>query len=170
MNDCLVLDAASRPIGIVGWERAVKLYWEDEAVIVAEDAKGKVLHSQKLDMGLPRVIRLKNYIAKNVKKNIAPSRYNVAIRDSFRCQYCGLVLDSVKEQTLDHVIPSSRGGKNTWENLVLACVPCNRCKGDKTPDEAGMELLKIPTKPNLSDYPKKVRPEWVPWVGTAWMY
>ena len=169
MNDCLVLDSSSRPIGVVSWERAVKLYWEEEADVVTEDAAGRVLRSPSIEMGMPRVIRLRNYIAKSVKKNIAPSRYNIAIRDNFRCQYCGEVLDSVKNQTLDHVIPSSRGGKNTWENLVLACIPCNRFKGDKTPDEAGMELLKVPVKPSTTDFPIKVRPEWVPWVGTAWM-
>jgi 5-methylcytosine-specific restriction endonuclease McrA len=172
MQDTLVLDQSNRPIGFVSWQRAVKLYWEDCVEIVREDQNGKVLRSPSLEMGLPRVVRVKGYVAKRLRKNLFPTRYNVAIRDDNTCQYCGEVL-AVCDQTLDHVVPRSRGGKDAWENLVLACKRCNSYKDDQTPDEAGMQLIRKPFEPKVGltyQSNRRVRPEWVDWIDKGMLY
>lgn len=171
MNDCLVIDSAGRPIGTVNWQRSVKLYFEDLADIIVEDQSGKVLRSKNFEMLVPRVIRLKDYIAKSmVKERISPNRHNVAIRDNFACQYCGANLDEDEDQTLDHVIPVSKGGKDTWDNLVLCCRECNTFKGSRSMEDVGFKLSKIPTKPEISGFRlTKVRKEWEDYLLVNWM-
>src|SRR5690606_15955538 len=91
----------------------------------------------------PSVIRLRKY-ARVPYKNLVVSRRNVLKRDGHRCQYCG----KSDDLTIDHVLPRSRGGVDTWENLVAACNRCNHRKGNRTPQEAGMVLARPPFKPN----------------------
>ena len=97
-------------------------------------------------------------------KNIELSRNNVFKRDGFECQYCG----SVRDLTLDHVLPRSRGGRSSWKNLVTACKPCNAKKGDFTPEEAGFDLHTKPFKPSyimfLKDFSGFDFVEWVPYL------
>lgn len=97
----------------------------------------------------PSVIRLRRYIHFPFKK-VEMSRKNIFRRDGHRCQYC----DSPKDLTLDHVIPKSRGGGDSWENLVTACKICNNQKGNRTPEEANMPLLSKPSKPHHIIYLK----------------
>lgn len=170
MNDTLVLDSSNRPIGFVNWKRAVKLFWEDAAEVVREDEGGRLLRSPSVQIGLPRVIRVKGYVAKKVRKGLSPTKLNIAIRDSYTCQYCCDELESLSDCTLDHVIPKSRGGQNTWENLVTACGHCNRKKANNTPAEAGMTLMRTPTepKPNMSfQYTGRMRSEWKDWANSG---
>lgn len=107
--------------------------------------KQDVLHSVKFYIRKPSIIRL-------IRCNRLPqfevclSRQNLRARDRYRCQYCGIPMKHMK-MTLDHILPKSRGGKTTWDNVVLACVKCNQQKGNKTLEEAHMTLLKAPTKP-----------------------
>ena len=95
------------------------------------------------------------------------SRKNVLRRDRHRCQYCR----SNDRLTIDHVIPKSRGGKDTWENLVAACVPCNNRKGSRTPEEAGMPLLRKPFRPShvmfIRDYIGRLDDKWKPYLFLA---
>ena len=164
MQDTLILDSANQVIGFCPWTRAVKLYYEGAADVVEEDRSGAVLHSQRIDLPVPRVIRVRNYIARG-KKPVALTSRNIAIRDNFECQYCGKYLED-EDQTIDHVLPKSKGGLNTWENLVLACPPCNQYKADFTLDQVGYTLRKKPTKPSAGFQYKllKVRPEWEDWL------
>ncbi len=100
---------------------------------------------------VPRIIRLtsSSYFPDG-KKQLRPTRQNVLLRDENTCQYCGKT-PSKKELNLDHVVPKSKGGKNTWKNLVTSCKRCNSRKADRTPNEAGMKLLRNPFKPRPVD-------------------
>jgi len=94
---------------------------------------------------VPSIIVLTGF-DKMFGKAVRFSRRNIFARDNYRCQYCGKKFDR-HELTMDHVVPKSRGGKSTWDNIVLACVRCNSIKSDKTPEEAGMKLQRKPKKP-----------------------
>ena len=102
------------------------------------------INSVNFCVEVPRVIRLLGKLMKRFTPRVAYSRKNVHIRDQHTCQYCG----STQNLTLDHVMPTSRGGGSTWENVVTACSPCNSKKGSKTPSEAGMTLSKAPVRPS----------------------
>ena len=109
-----------------------------------EASNGKVIRSVSLTMPFPSVVRLSSFVRIPYKKIIL-SRKNILRRDGHRCQYCGR---GDVPLTLDHIHPRSKGGEDSWENLVAACVKCNNKKGDGTPAEAGMPLLRVPMKPN----------------------
>jgi len=109
-----------------------------------EASNGKVIRSVSLTMPFPSVVRLSSFVRIPYKKIIL-SRKNILRRDGHRCQYCGR---GDVPLTLDHIHPRSKGGEDSWENLVAACVKCNNKKGDSNPDEAGMSLLRVPMKPN----------------------
>lgn len=133
----LVLNASYEPVNITGARRAIVLLVKGAAVV--EESHERYVH---IGIQLPCVIRLRQYRRVPARVQVL-SRKNVLLRDGHTCQYCGENLPSYK-LTLDHVIPASRGGKSRWENLVAACEPCNRRKADRTPDEAGMPLLRMP--------------------------
>jgi 5-methylcytosine-specific restriction endonuclease McrA len=165
MSDTLVLDTLGFPVAFVSWQRAVNLQWQDRAVVVAEDAK-RVLRSPSFEMGMPRVIKLRNHISRKLRLKVPMTRRNIAIRDSSSCQYCGMVLDT-SEYTIDHVLPRVRGGSSVWTNLVLACAQCNKRKSDRTLKEAGLALRRKPMEPNQFDprfnfrlHIHWLRPEW----------
>ena len=143
-REALVLDAAFNPLAVVPWQRAVTLF---------VSRKGRVLESQGTVTGrdwelpIPSVLVLFDYIRRFVSRGVAFSRGNVYLRDHYTCQYCGHRLSGGRGLTLDHVVPRSRGGPSTWENIVAACIPCNARKADRTPREARMKLLKEPVQP-----------------------
>jgi len=114
---------------------------------MAEEENGHYLHAARLAFRVPSVIRLLEY-RRIPHQTRALSRKNILLRDRNTCQYCGEVLPS-SELTLDHVVPRSRGGSSTWENLVACCHPCNRQKGNQHPIEVGMHLLREPRAFNL---------------------
>ena len=124
----LVLNASYEPLNFTNWRRAVVLLIKNKA-----QALGK------------RVIRLVNYIKIPYKKLMQnkPSRAMIYKRDGHKCQYCG----STRNLTIDHIFPASKGGDNTWENLVVACMPCNTRKGDKLLEETNLILETTPKKP-----------------------
>jgi 5-methylcytosine-specific restriction endonuclease McrA len=163
------------PIDFVSWRKAVKMLWEDRAITVKEDSE-RILRSPSFEMYMPRVIRAKNWVERRRRKEVPFSRRNLFLRDDGQCQYCGVRLKT-DEYSLDHVIPRSKGGQSTWENLVVACLPCNKFKDDDTLEEAGMALRRKPVKPKTSDprytfklHIKKLRPEWKEWVDGGWLY
>lgn len=134
----LVLNASYEAISICTAKRALKM-WSKGIVRIEETYP----HPFYRDMLLPSVIRLISYRHVPRKKNTV-SRRNLLIRDRHTCQYCAEKMNPAK-LTLDHVVPRSRGGASTWENLVAACLPCNNRKANRTPEEAGM-VLSIPPK------------------------
>lgn len=124
----LVLNASYEPLNFTSWKRAVILLLKQKAQLLSS-----------------RVIRLLTYIRLPISKLMAnkPTRALIYKRDDGRCQYCG----SIHNLTIDHVLPRSRGGKDTWENMVAACLHCNINKGNKTPEEWGTPLSKKPKPP-----------------------
>jgi len=138
MANVLVLNASYEPLNITSWRRAIVLLLKGKAEQI-EHSGTYVLP----DIPLPTVIRLRYYV-RVPYKDIPLTRRNIMHRDGHSCQYCGYVGDDL---TLDHVVPRSRGGGDTWENLVTACVRCNVKKGSRTPREANMTLGSPPRKP-----------------------
>src|SRR5881227_2115454 len=137
----LVLNASFEPINVCTVRRAVVLILK--GVAHAEECSSHHwLHSSRFSMPTPSVIRLVEYIHIPFERK-SLSKKNVLLRDHNTCQYCARVA-SPHDLTIDHVIPRSRGGSSGWENLVACCRPCNNRKGDRTPEEARMRLLKRP--------------------------
>ena len=141
MGKVLVLNASYEPLNITSWRRAVVLLLKDKA----ESLDGRVVYR---DFPLPTVIRLRHYI-KIPYREIPLTRKNILERDRHTCQYCS---KRGEQLTLDHIVPKSRGGADSWENLVTACMRCNVRKGNRTPKEAEMELKVQPRKPFSSLY------------------
>jgi 5-methylcytosine-specific restriction endonuclease McrA len=142
----LVLNQNYEPLNICQVRRALVLLFRGKAEVV-EDGRG-YLHSVDGQYFIPSVIRLIHFI-KRPSRQRKMTKLEVFNRDKFICQYCGIHL---RELTIDHVMPRKRGGKHTWENVVSACVPCNRRKAGRTPKEAGMPLLHEPTVPSNSGF------------------
>src|SRR5712671_1567582 len=137
----LVLNASYEPINVCAARRAIVLVLK--GVAMTEEENGHYLHSQRVAMRLPSVIRLLEY-RRIPHQSRALSRKNILMRDRNTCQYCGTVLYA-GELTLDHVVPRSRGGLSTWENLVACCHTCNRRKGNQMLHElTDMKLQREP--------------------------
>ena len=135
MRSALVLNASYEPLSVVSARRAACLVLADKADVI--EADGSELRSPSLVLPCPLVIRLRYMVKVPYHRRTALSRRAVFARDDYRCQYCGSTADSI-----DHVMPRSRGGQHIWENVAAACRPCNLAKRDRTPDEAGMRLAR----------------------------
>lgn len=136
----LVLNASYEPINVCAARRALVLVLK--GVATAEEHAHQHVHSARHHIKLPSVIRLLEY-RRIPQQTRALSRKNILMRDRYTCQYCHKCPPAV-ELTLDHVIPRSRHGDSSWENLVACCYSCNNRKGNRTPEEAGMKLLRTP--------------------------
>ena len=143
MGKVLVLNASYEPLNITSWRRATVLLMKGKAERL--EYNGKFLYT---DFPQPTVIRLRHYVRVPYME-VPLTRRNILHRDGHTCQYCGYTGDKL---TLDHVIPKSRGGGETWENIVAACVCCNVKKGSRTPQEARMPLRHLPRQPYSSLY------------------
>lgn len=146
INGCpaLVLNADFRPLSyyplsLWPWQEVVKAVFLERVDVVAQyDQK---VHSPSFEMRLPSVIALREFVKQD--RPPAFTRFNVFLRDGFKCVYCG----SPDDLTFDHVIPRSKGGRTSWQNIVTACSPCNLRKGGRMPREAGM-VIPPPDRPN----------------------
>ena len=158
----LVLNQSYEPLMVIGAKRAVILLL-NEKVDSLENYSEKI-HSAYLTISLPSVIRLRDY-ARIRRKEIVLSRKNILKRDNHTCQYCGA--RSVP-MTIDHIHSRKKGGDDSWENLVAACVPCNTNKGNKSLKDSNMELLKKPRKPtmilHLQKFVKQFQSSWRPYL------
>ena len=137
----LVLNQSYEPLTVCRAKRAVVLVYQGKAEML-ENGAG-FIHTVSSSFELPSVIRLACMIKRPYRQKKL-TRYEVFDRDKYTCQYCG---KETKQLTLDHVIPRFRNGQHTWENVVSACVPCNRRKAGRTPQEAGMVLKHRPARP-----------------------
>ena len=142
----LKLDAAYRPIGVINGTEALVMCIIGKARTI--ETYDKVIRSTSQVFKIPSVIVLCRVI-KFKFQTFNCSRKSIFARDEHTCQYCRASFGD-KELTLDHVLPKSRGGEKTWTNLVAACKKCNQKKGNKTPEEAGMLLIKKPVQPKNS--------------------
>jgi 5-methylcytosine-specific restriction endonuclease McrA len=140
MRSALVLNATFEPLSVVSARRAICLVLAEKAEIVEDD--GTEVRAASLVMRGPLVIRLNYMVRAPFRRRTALSRRAVFARDGYKCQYCGRPADSI-----DHVMPRSRGGEHIWENVAAACRTCNLHKRDRTPHEAGMILAKAPHSP-----------------------
>jgi len=150
----LVLNADYRPLSyyplsLWSWQDAIKAVFMDRVNIVSRYEQ--VVHSPTCEMQLPSVVSLKTYV--KPARYPAFTRFNLFLRDRFSCQYCG----AGGELTFDHVIPRSKGGQTTWDNVATACAPCNLRKGGKMPKQAGMMPFQKPFRPTVNELHKNGR-------------
>lgn len=156
----LVLNSLYQAVQVTGVRRAFRLFYAGRARAVARDfacydfhnwcdlpprADDPVIHTPTRSIRIPRVIQLV-YYDRLPSREVRFTRRNIFHRDRNRCQYCGRIYPQ-RKLNLDHVVPVSRGGGSSWENVVCACIRCNTRKGCRTPDEAGMTLVRRPRKP-----------------------
>lgn len=130
------------PLSLWSWQDALKAVFSERVAVISE--YDRYAHSPTQQFKLPSVIALKEYIPMN--RHPAFTRFNVFLRDGFGCQYCGATFPA-ENLTFDHVVPRSRGGRTTWENVVTACSPCNLAKGNKMPKSSGMMPFRAPVRP-----------------------
>jgi 5-methylcytosine-specific restriction endonuclease McrA len=147
-HPALVLNADYRPLSyyplsLWPWQDAVKAAFLDRVDIVAE--YDEVVRSPTMTLRIPSVVVLKDYV--KPQKRVAFTRFNLFLRDEFRCQYCG----DRTELTFDHVVPRASGGRTSWENVVAACAPCNLRKGSKSLRQVNMALRKPPRRPGAQE-------------------
>jgi 5-methylcytosine-specific restriction endonuclease McrA len=156
----LVLNAGYQPLNLVNLRRALVLVLKNKAEVLEED--GKVLRSEKLSFPAPSVIRLVYYV-KVPCREVSLSRRAVFARDNYTCQYCG-----GRAESIDHVVPRSRGGEHSWENMVAACRRCNTRKMNRLPAEAGLKLKRKPTRPHrylwILSTAGDIHPSWTPYL------
>lgn len=156
---CLALNASFEPLTILPVERALRLVFEEKAeVLEADDAR--VFRSARERISCPLVIRLKRFV--HVPRRFRRQVTNTFLfaRDSYRCQYCGKHRADLRGRdflTRDHILPASRGGENSWDNVVTACSPCNNRKANRLPEECGMHLQHTPREPNYVELVWAVR-------------
>ncbi len=150
-------------MSVCGVHKAISLLFLSKADVV-EIYPDHVLRSVSLVLEYPSVIRLRRYIHLPIK-SVELSRKNVMRRDNHQCQYCGVTKPPL---TVDHVMPRSRGGQDTWENLVTACIKCNVKKGNRTPEEAHMKLRVVPRRPShvafLKNFGGDIHETWRPYL------
>ncbi len=167
----LVLNQSYEPLSICRVRRAVVLLYQNKAEML-ENGSG-FIHSASREFPVPSVIRVAAMIKRPSRSEKKLTRLEVFKRDHYTCQYCG---KETRQLTLDHVIPRHQGGPHTWENVVSACVPCNRRKAGRTPQEAGMRLVCHPVQPRYSGlfylptYYPYPRNEWQKYLPTEITY
>lgn len=159
----LVLNASYEPINVCTVRRAIVLLMKDKAEVL--DETGALLHSERASMTRPSVIRLRAYVRipyQAFRRKI--TRRAVFARDGWECQYCG----RRGSLTMDHVVPRSKGGDTSWENVVACCATCNRRKGDMSVSQSGMKLRTVPLPPHPTIFIHVASPtipaQWLPYV------
>ena len=143
MEWTLLLNATFEPLKVLAWKKAVVMVILGKVEVVEEYERS--IRGVRFSIKLPAVIRLNRFIKRRTPV-VKFSRQNLYIRDRGKCQYCGASFEH-KDLTYDHVLPRSKGGQTDWTNVVSCCTPCNLKKGGKTPEEAGMSLIRRPKAP-----------------------
>ncbi|MFV0375485.1 HNH endonuclease [Microbacterium sp.] len=161
----LVLNAGYEPLAVVSFKRALVLVMNRKATVI-EHVEGNPVWGTQDVYERPAVILLSRYVRVPGSRRAPVTRRGVLRRDANRCAYCG-----TGATTIDHVLPRSRGGAETWENLVACCLRCNNVKGDRTPQEMGWELRWVPRAPRGSQWTvrgtDRTDPAWEPYLALA---
>jgi 5-methylcytosine-specific restriction endonuclease McrA len=162
LGRALVLNASYQPLCVVPVRRALVLALKGKAEVL--HTNGLVFRSELLEISAPSVVRLHYFVKVPYRSRASLSRRAVLVRDNFECQYCGRPAENV-----DHVIPKSRGGLHTWDNVVAACRPCNSRKENRNAADVGMRLRHPPGRPHESVWIKvavdRVDPMWEPYLA-----
>jgi 5-methylcytosine-specific restriction endonuclease McrA len=160
----LLLNASYEPLRVISWQKAIVLLVKGKVEVL--DSYDQVIRAVSISLELPSVLRLLRRVRVTRHVHQIPfSRTNVYLRDKYRCQYCG-DRHAAQSLTFDHVRPVSKGGRKSWENIVTCCISCNRRKGGRTPEEAGLRLIRRPRKP--SHLPAYAITYGLPDVPPAW--
>ena len=164
MARVLVLNATYEPLAIVTPRRAVVLVLDEKADQL--DGSGLWFHAERFAVEVPSVVRLRTMVSVDRARELTISRRGVFVRDSGTCQYCGS-----RAETLDHVVPRSRGGLHCWENVVAACRPCNVHKADRLLSATRLRLEHPPIIPRRMSWVSvavtQVPDQWRPWLPAA---
>jgi 5-methylcytosine-specific restriction endonuclease McrA len=159
----LILNQSYEPLTVCNIKKAIVLIYLGKAELVVQD-KRKELRSVSKTFPWPSIIRLSQFITLPYKR-VVLTRKNILRRDEYKCSYCGR---GDLPLTIDHVVPKSKGGIDSWDNLVCACTFCNNKKGDRTPVEANMILLNRPFKPShimfIKNVVGKLDENWKPYL------
>lgn len=163
----LLLNATFEPLTALSLRRAVVLVVCGKAEVVHGDASGLLLHSASVTVPIPSVIRLSRYVRVPYRARVPLTRAGLMHRDGYRCGYCG-----AKAETIDHIVPKSKGGDHSWENCVACCAKCNHRKADRMLDEIGWTLRVQPQAPRgphwrLLAHPGDTDPDWRRYLGEA---
>jgi 5-methylcytosine-specific restriction endonuclease McrA len=166
MRKVLVLNTTYEPLNVCTVRRALVLLLKEKAEVLEQS--GQVYHSGHDAHELPHVIRLRSYVPLPRRRGSSRiSRRAIFARDQHRCQYCG----SDRHLTVDHVVPRCKGGLDTWDNLVTSCAPCNRKKGDRAPQHAGLSLARTPRPPAPASFVflhvDRIHDSWRPYLAFA---
>jgi len=144
IESVLVLNANFEPVHVCDIRRALSLIYTQKAALI-QNGRGE-FHTVSRSYPIPSIIRLQNMIHRP-RPIVQLSRHEILRRDHYTCQYCGKHGGIL---TIDHIIPKNAGGRHTWTNLVAACISCNHRKAARTPQQAGMELIRLPIQPPTS--------------------
>ncbi len=189
-NKVLVLNRYYQAVHIVTLQRAICHLYKGTAKVITPDwsvhsfadwvktsrfhGNGRLIHSPGLSIVAPDAIVLSRY-DQLPQTDIIFTRSNLLVRDGYACQYCGKSVRAAKDRSIDHIVPRSRGGNTVWPNVVLSCKKCNLKKGDKTPEEAGMTLLKKPRAPRwqqllMEEFPPDKKKDWKKFLDFAGLF
>jgi len=161
----LVLNAGYEPLTVVSFKRAMVLVMNDKASVIERVENDPVISGRRR-FDRPVVILLTRYVRVPSARRQPVTRRGVLRRDEHRCGYCGKAAS-----TIDHVLPRSRGGGNSWENLVACCLRCNNDKSDRTPQEMGWTLRRLPRPPRSAGWvvrgAERGDPRWEPYLALA---
>ena len=164
MSRALILNATYEPLCVVSTRRALVLVLSQKAELVS--ATGRYFHSERSSFDEPSVVRLAYFVKVPYQARIGLNRRAVFARDGHCCQYCGATAENI-----DHVVPRSKGGTHTWENVVAACRPCNMRKEDRLLAETTLTLRRPPAAPRPGTWVvvpnASMRPDWEPYLGPA---
>jgi 5-methylcytosine-specific restriction endonuclease McrA len=165
VRQVLVLNSTYEPVNVCSTRRAIVLLLKERAEII--EAGAGLVRAERMALASPLVIRLRTYVHMPRAEKRRLSRRAVLARDGFRCQYCG----TTRHLTVDHVIPRSRGGSSSWENVVTSCAPCNVRKGACLPSEVGMSPSRRPRPPLPGDFVlaanRAIPDAWLPYLDYA---
>jgi 5-methylcytosine-specific restriction endonuclease McrA len=163
--ETLILSAGYEPVARVHWQRAVTLLFMGKVEVV-DEYHDREVRSVTFTIKMPAVVRFLRAI-RGKRHAVKFSRQNVYARDNGRCQYCNRQVPR-HEATYDHVTPRAQGGRTTWDNIVIACVPCNQRKGGRTPVQAGLHLRVVPVRPKRPPDTLRFTLTFQPGMPDAW--
>lgn len=163
MRQVLLLNASYEPLATLPMRRALVLVLREKAEVVHDDTSGAVLRSPSLVLAVPSVIRLRRFVKVPFRARVPLTRAALMRRDGYRCAYCGR-----RAETIDHVVPRSRGGDHVWENCVASCMRCNTRKADRLLEELGWTPRVVPVAPRGAHW-KLIGahhndPQWTPYL------